>query len=35
MFELMLTGFIAGVLAYSVMAALLDPRGESLQSLGF
>lgn len=35
MLQLLLTGFVAGMLAYSVMAALLDPRGESLPSIGF
>jgi hypothetical protein len=35
MIELLLTGFVAGMLAYAVMAALVDPAGSSLPALGF
>lgn len=35
MIELLLTGFVAGMLAYAVIAALVDPAGRSLHAPGF
>ena len=35
MIELLLTGFVAGVLAYAVFAALIDPDGQALPAPGF
>lgn len=35
MLELLLTGVVVGVLVYEVLAALLDPSGEVLPTIGF
>ena len=35
MIELVLAGFVVSILVYDVLAALLDPQGERLLSVGF
>jgi hypothetical protein len=35
MIEIILAGFVVGVLVYDVIAALLDPQGDRLLSVGF
>lgn len=35
MIQIVLAGFVVSVLVYNVIAAIIDPRGDRLPSVGF